>query len=117
MALSKLTLLFIFASSLLGASIAALSTGCSKALPQGQTLGSSSTVDYTQKDGTDRSYRIHIPSNYGDSSARELIFSFHGRGSSAKEQEDISQFSDPLVNPDGIAVYPEGLDVSLLSTC
>ncbi|TVY42228.1 Feruloyl esterase B [Lachnellula occidentalis] len=106
MALSKLTSLFVLSNALLGTAIAASSSGCkaNAALPQDQTPG----VAFTQSDGTDRNYLIHIPSTYVSTTPAELIFSFHGHGAKASDQEDISQFSNATFNPNGIAVYPQG---------
>lgn len=91
------------------------SGGCGKPLPTAQSPagGASHQVHFTQSDGTARTYLIHIPSNYDVNTAVPLIFSFHGRGKDSAGQEALSQFSNEEWNPDGIAVYPQGIDVSL----
>jgi len=100
-------------SPLLATSIRATSAGCGKDLPAAQSPpgGASHQTDFTQSDGTARTYLIHIPSNYDKNAPVPLIFSFHGRGKSSSEQEGLSQFSNENWNPNGIAVYPQGLNV------
>lgn len=90
------------------------SSGCGKPLPAAQSPpgGASHQTHFTQSDGTARTYLIHIPSNYDVNRAVPLIFSFHGRTKNSSEQEELSQFSNEEWNPDGIAVYPQGIDVS-----
>jgi hypothetical protein len=39
-------------------------------------------------------------------------FRCHGGGKTSAEQEELSQFSNEYFNPNGIAVYPQGIDVS-----
>ena len=93
------------------------SPGCDKPLPKAQEPGKSHNVtDFTTEDGRKRSYIVHIPSNYDQSKAVPLIFSFHGRHKTAGGQEDLSQFSNEDWNPDAIAVYPQGIDVRYYST-
>jgi hypothetical protein len=88
------------------------SSGCGKALPAGQSDGgSSTTVSFTQSDGTVRSYLIHIPANYSSTSLTPLIFSFHGASSTSANQEGLTGFSGSTVNPNAIVVYPQGINV------
>ncbi|KAJ5109763.1 hypothetical protein N7532_002408 [Penicillium argentinense] len=80
-------------------------SGCGKNFPEGfPTPGSSKTIDLPN---SDRSYRIHIPENYDVNRRTPVYFSFCGASRNGKEQEGLSQFSNPEFNPDGIAVYPE----------
>ncbi|KAK4498110.1 hypothetical protein PRZ48_010766 [Zasmidium cellare] len=88
------------------------SPGCGKALPQGTSQGStgaSNTLTLTSS-GRTRSFLLHVPTNYSPTSARGLIFSFHGRTRTAASQEVLSGFSDPFFNRDLLAVYPQGVD-------
>ncbi|KAF4630651.1 hypothetical protein G7Y89_g7490 [Cudoniella acicularis] len=71
--------------------------------------GSSHPLNLTQRDGTFRTYLLHIPANYNISTPVPLIFSFHGHGKTAEEQEQLSQFSNVEFNPNAFAVYPQGL--------
>ncbi|KAL2065225.1 hypothetical protein VTL71DRAFT_2894 [Oculimacula yallundae] len=88
------------------------SSGCGKPLPSAQSPagGASHQVKFKQSDGTARTYLIHIPSNYDVNTPAPLIFSFHGRGKNSAGQEELSQFSNEKWNPDGFAVYPQGID-------
>lgn len=91
----------------------ASSPGCGKNLPRVQEPGGSYSTNITTKDGRERSYIIHIPSNYDKNKPVPVIFSFHGRTRTAKSQEKLSQFSNEEYNPDAIAVYPQGIKVCL----
>ncbi|CZR65631.1 probable poly(3-hydroxybutyrate) depolymerase [Phialocephala subalpina] len=106
------TTLCLLASTLLRSILAANSAGCGKDLPKAQQPpgGESHQTSFTQSDGTGRTYLIHIPSNYDKNTAVPLIFSFHGRTKDSAEQEELSQFSNEAFNPNGIAVYPQGIE-------
>lgn len=87
--------------------------GCGKALPSGQSPGgSSTTVSFTQSDGTQRSYLIWIPPNYSSNTQSPLMVSYHGAGASSGNQEAITGFSTTAVNTNYIIVYPQGVNVS-----
>lgn len=92
------------------------STGCGKPLPVAQSPpgGKSHEVQFKTSAGTDRTYLIHIPSNYDVKTPVPLIFSFHGHGKNSAQQELLSQFSNETsnYNPNGIAVYPQGTENS-----
>ena len=60
-------------------------------------------------DGGSRTYRLHLPSSYNPNTPAPLVISFHGHGKNMVEQETLSQFSNDAINPDMIAVYPQGL--------
>jgi hypothetical protein len=113
MVLSYLPSLLLLSSTLLIPSISAKSAGCGKELPVAQSPpgGASHQTDFTQGDGTARTYLIHIPSNYDKNTPVPLIFSFHGRRKNSSEQEALSQFSNENLSPNGIAVYPQGIKV------
>jgi poly(3-hydroxybutyrate) depolymerase len=105
--------IFLLASIFLRPALTTNSTGCGKGLPAAQQPagGASHDVHFTQSDGTDRTYLIHIPSNYENNTPVPVIFSFHGRGKNSSEQEELSQFSNETWNRHAIAVYPQGVDV------
>ena len=73
------------------------------------------TVDGTSRDfnvltnGRNRTYRIHLPSSYDPNTPAPLVISYHGHGQTMVRQETLSQFSNDAINPDMIAVYPQGL--------
>ncbi|KAJ5809813.1 uncharacterized protein N7503_002031 [Penicillium pulvis] len=80
------------------------STGCKKELPPAfPNPGKSTPLNLP---GTDRDYRLYIPRNYDHNNPTPLYISLHGANRNMDEQERLSQFSNPLFNPDGIAVYP-----------
>jgi hypothetical protein len=90
------------------------SLGCGQPLPEGQTPGGDShQAFYIQSNGFTRTYLIHIPTNYVVNKPVPLIFSFHGHGKSASQQEVLSQFSNEghQYNPNAMTVYPQGLRV------
>lgn len=106
------TSLLLSGAVTLGIAAAERSAGCGKSLPEAITPGETHMANFTSN-GTVRSYRIHLPSNYDDNNAVPVIFSFHGRSKTAKGQEDLSQFSNEKWNPNAIAIYPQGIDVCL----
>lgn len=87
-------------------------TGCNTALPEGVVAGALGTEIPIISHGVSRSYLLHVPLHYDNKSPAPVYFSFHGATKDASEQEGLSQFSDNTLNPDGIAVYPQGQDVS-----
>lgn len=117
MVVSFLPSLLLLSSTLLFPSISAKSAGCGKDLPVAQSPpgGASHQTSFKQSDGTARTYLIHIPSNYDKNTPVPLIFSFHGRSKNSSEQEALSQFSNESLNPNGIAVYPQGIKVRKIS--
>ncbi|TLD37520.1 carbohydrate esterase family 1 protein [Venturia nashicola] len=84
----------------------AIATGCNKALPV--QAGSTTSIPITSG-GLARDYLIHVPTTYDATKKVPLIFSFHGRGKNASSQLELSQFANPLFNPDAISVYPNGV--------
>lgn len=104
----------VFTSAMMllyGSAVHAASRGCGKALPRHQDVGGSYSTSITTEDGRERSYIIHIPSNYNKYKPVPVIFSFHGRTRTAEVQEKLSQFSNEKWNPNAIAVYPQGIKV------
>jgi poly(3-hydroxybutyrate) depolymerase len=82
--------------------------GCSKSLPLNITLGKSQNISI-ESGGLNRSYLLNVPESYDAKSALPLILSFHGRGKSAKSQEELSQFANATINPNAISVFPQGV--------
>nr|POE77529.1 putative feruloyl esterase c [Quercus suber] len=87
------------------------SPGCGKPMTQQVTPGHAEKLHMETSDGR-RTYLLHLPSTYSNKTPTGLIFSFHGKGESLEHHQNVSMFSDPAVNPDMIAVYPEGRDHS-----
>jgi poly(3-hydroxybutyrate) depolymerase len=91
------------------------SSGCTKPIPKVIELGTSKNLTIDSASGeTPRNYRIHVPKSYDPDVPVPLIFSFHGRGKDMEYQDQLSQFSNESFGFQGIAVYPEGVPVSLL---
>lgn len=88
------------------------SKGCGKTLPSAFSQSHSTNLTLP---GTDRTYLLHLPRGYQASTPHPLYFSFAGASRDATEQEGLSQFSNPLFNVHGIAVYPEGANEHWLS--
>ena len=64
--------------------------------------------------GGNRTYRIHLPMSYNANVPAPLSVSYHGSTRTAADQETTSGLSDDSVNPNMIAVYPQGHHVSSL---
>jgi poly(3-hydroxybutyrate) depolymerase len=88
---------------------AASSKGCGQKLPDGITTDKSNNLTIKTSDGLERSYLLHLPSNYDPKKPHGLIWSYHGRGKNATHQEDITGLSKSASNPDHIVVYPQGM--------
>ncbi len=84
--------------------------------------GTHHTVDGVSRDfevlsnGRNRTYRIHLPSSYDPNVPAPLVFSYHGHGQDMVKQETLSQFSNDAINPNMIAVYPQGLKGAVSKT-
>lgn len=89
---------------------AAESGGCGTSLSRGFKAGGDSNKIKIKSSGVSREYNIYVPHNYKIKVAAPLILSFHGGLQTADDQEKLSQLSNPKFNPDGIAVYPQGID-------
>lgn len=92
------------------------STGCGTDLAKGFEAGGNSQSIDIKSSGVSRSYNLYVPENYKIASAAPLYLSFHAGGQDADEQEELSQLSNPEFNTDGIAIYPQGIDVRLRHT-
>lgn len=82
------------------------STGCGK--PSLVAPGTS-THQTIFSGGISRSYLVHIPREYRDTTAQALILNFHGHGSSALQQESRTGFSSFADTYDIIVAYPQGV--------
>ncbi|KAJ5082860.1 hypothetical protein N7532_011903 [Penicillium argentinense] len=82
----------------------AQSPGCGKDIPSKfPSPGESTTLHLP---GTDREYRLYIPTTYDKNTPTALYFSFHGATQNMSYEENLSQFSKPFFNKGGIAIYP-----------
>ncbi len=82
------------------------STGCGK--PSLVAPGTS-THQTIFSGGISRSYLVHIPRKYRDTTAQALILNFHGHGSSALQQESRTGFYSLADTYDIIVAYPQGV--------
>ncbi|KAJ5050753.1 uncharacterized protein L3040_002624 [Drepanopeziza brunnea f. sp. 'multigermtubi'] len=73
-------------------------------------------VDYTKvsltSSGDARYYLVTTPPKFDPKTPTPVIFSFHGKNKSAKDQYELTLLSDPYFNDYAIAVYPNGLEKS-----
>lgn len=67
--------------------------------------GQPSVTDSIESGGHERTYVLHVPTNYVPGKATPLILMFHGRGGSGAAAEKFTGFSAS----DAIVVYPNGL--------
>ncbi|CAD6498987.1 BgTH12-04641 [Blumeria graminis f. sp. triticale] len=103
--------LALIISLLVPAFLATPTKGCGRDMPSDQILGDPSfDMPFQQTNGRDRTYLIHIPTNYDQNTPSPLIFSFHGRTQNSSYQESLSGFSRDDWNPDAIVVYPQGIE-------
>jgi polyhydroxybutyrate depolymerase len=61
--------------------------------------------------GFQRSYRVHIPSDYDGSTPRPLVVVIHGAFDTAKGIEKFSGFSQIADRENFIVLYPEGIGI------
>lgn len=85
------------------------SPGCGNHLAKGHSPGDSYRANMISDDGRNRSYLIHLPSNYTTHKPAPVVLAFHGRGKDSEYMEKLSQFSNEEFNPDAIAVYPQAI--------
>ena len=74
-----------------------------------QTVDGKSHNHSVSTNGGKRDYRLHLPGSYDSNAPAPVVISFHGHGKNMVEQETLSQFSNDAINPNMIAVYPQGL--------
>lgn len=65
-------------------------------------------------DGNDRTYLVHLPTGYTDTTDLPLIIAMHGGFGNAYQLEDQSQLSVKADSEGFIVVYPEGVESSIL---
>ncbi|KEQ71864.1 alpha/beta-hydrolase [Aureobasidium namibiae CBS 147.97] len=91
----------------------AASSGCGNPLSPQLTRGgadSTNTLSFTTSGGVVRSYLLHIPSSYDSNTPAPFAFSYHGRGASPQEEENISGLSNETFNPNYLVAYPAGIN-------
>ena len=68
-------------------------------------------VDTIVSNGIDRSYRLYVPAAYNGSTARPILFDFHGYGSNAQQQQLYSNFMPIADTANFLVVYPQGTSI------
>lgn len=69
-------------------------------------------VDSIVSDGINRAYRLYVPAAYTGSTARPLIFNFHGYTSNAEQQQLYSNFMPIADTANFLVVYPQGTSIA-----
>jgi polyhydroxybutyrate depolymerase len=83
------------------------SSGCGKSLAASLAVGQT-TSRTIASGGSNRSYLVHVPSNYDATRPAPVVLNFHGFGGNPKQQNDISAFV-PMSDREGfILVTPDG---------
>lgn len=59
-------------------------------------------------DGVDRSYLVHVPPQYGPTTAMPVVLAFHGGGANAENMVVFSGLNEKADQAGFIVVYPEG---------
>lgn len=88
---------------------------CKKPLPQGQELGGIYNMSISTN-GIIRSFLISIPPCYTSQPETPVILSYHGGTRNASFQLELDEFTNPEFNRLAIVVYPQGLDVCVMTT-
>jgi poly(3-hydroxybutyrate) depolymerase len=96
-------------SAVEAAAVAKRSAGCGI---QHDFVGS--TRGFTvESGGRTRRFNVHLPSNYNAAADTGVVIAYHGKGGDPEGFETaVTRFSDATVNPNLIAVYPAGVNVS-----
>jgi polyhydroxybutyrate depolymerase len=79
---------------------------------EGLTAGAGDSVETISPDGTERSYRLHVPASYDPTAPTPLVLNFHGYTSNAYQQEIYSGMSAKADSEGFIAVHPDGISSS-----
>jgi hypothetical protein len=85
--------------------LSAKSAGCGKPSPVAPGTSVNQTI---LSGGITRSYLLHIPRSYLDTTSQALVLDFHGHESSAANQEYLTGFSTLADAHDVIGAYPQG---------
>jgi polyhydroxybutyrate depolymerase len=68
-------------------------------------------IDSIVSDGINRSFRLYVPAAYTGSTARPLLFDFHGYTSNAQQQQFYSNFMPIADTANFLVVYPQGTSI------
>jgi len=70
------------------------------------------TTHTVNVNGTNRTYRLYVPTIYNGSTAVPIVFNFHGYGSNSTQQEAYGEFRPIADTANFILVHPQGLTVN-----
>lgn len=62
--------------------------------------------------GRERIFHVHLPAAYGPNDKAPLYIVYHGKGVEPLHIEEVTQLSNPDINPGVITVYPRGVDLA-----
>lgn len=80
------------------------SSGC------GGSSAAAGNLDWTIKsDGRDRTVRVHVPPGYDSTKPTPVVLNFHGRNSTAQQEELISGMTPKADAKGYVVVYPTGV--------
>ncbi len=79
--------------------------GCGKPAPIPPGTSANETL---RSGGLTRRYRLHVPHGYLSTRSTPLVLSFHGHGSMARIQEQMTGFSRLADQQDFLVAYPQG---------
>lgn len=75
----------------------------------GADPGSSNQDLSVDHDGRTRTFQVHLPDGYDSSTPTPLVLNFHGRGSTATQQQALSGMNAEADDEGFIAVHPQGV--------
>jgi polyhydroxybutyrate depolymerase len=78
-------------------------------LERGQSSNEGDVKYNLNFDGMERSYLVHIPPQYNNSTPMPLVIVLHGGGGSAENIEKVTGFSQKADEEGFIVVYPQGV--------
>ncbi len=79
------------------------STGC------GRAPGAADQVVEVDHDGRTRTANVHLPTGYASSTPAPVVINFHGRNSTASQQQALSGMNAKANAESFIAVHPQGV--------
>lgn len=74
-----------------------------------------SQYDSIPHDGIDRTYLVHLPSNYSGIEELPLLIAMHGGFGNAYNMQNMSQLSVKADEENYIVVYPEGIEGGVIT--
>jgi polyhydroxybutyrate depolymerase len=98
------------ASTSTGSASSSASTGTAPSCP-GKTGMSGDTTYTINVEGTDRTYKVHLPTGYDPEAAHRLVVVMHGYFMSSDQMETVTGLTTVSDEKGFIVVYPSGVSV------